>query len=131
MEGAKRQESLLSEKIARLQSTTASLIEERARIREEIRNYRWILRPVHRLPPELLRRIFSFTLDSSPADDDVFQTPSSLHPTSMPWVLAHICKSWRKFALGTPGLWNLVSLALPSGEASQTFLEAQIHRLSL
>ncbi|KAF9259376.1 hypothetical protein L218DRAFT_874778, partial [Marasmius fiardii PR-910] len=103
MEGAKRQESLLSEKIVYLQSITASLIEERARIRGEIGKYRWILCPVHSLPPELLGRIFSFALDSRLVD--VFQTPTSLQPTSMPWVLAHICKSWRELALGTPGLW--------------------------
>ncbi|KAF9255472.1 hypothetical protein L218DRAFT_1081829 [Marasmius fiardii PR-910] len=83
---------------------------------------------IQRLPPELLKRIFSFTLD--PPANPVFQTPSSLHPTGMPWVSAHVCKSWSKHALSTSSLWNFISLALPSGEASQTFLDAQMHRLN-
>ncbi|KAF9257745.1 hypothetical protein L218DRAFT_1080794 [Marasmius fiardii PR-910] len=89
-----------------------------------------ILRPIHEIAPELLGKIFSFTVDL-PAVEDPFQTPSSLHPTGMPWVLTQVCQPWRKLALGTPSLWNPVSLALSSKKASQNFLQAQAYRLNL
>ncbi|KAF9257727.1 hypothetical protein L218DRAFT_878695, partial [Marasmius fiardii PR-910] len=104
MEQGKRQESLLSETIAGLQSVIASLTEERSRIQGEIGRYRWILRPIQRVPPELLGKIFSFTVDST-IHEDPFQTPSSLHPSAMPWVLSQVCQSWRKISLATTNFW--------------------------
>ncbi|KAF9257728.1 hypothetical protein L218DRAFT_843321, partial [Marasmius fiardii PR-910] len=130
MEEAKKQELLLSEKIACLETVIVAMKEEKSRVCKEIERYRWILRPIHRLPPELLWRIFSFTVDLSTAGDP-FQTPSSLHPTGMPWVLAQVCQPWRKLALGTPSFWNPISLALPSKRATQSFLHAQAYRLNL
>ncbi|KAF9257748.1 hypothetical protein L218DRAFT_878713, partial [Marasmius fiardii PR-910] len=104
MEQTKRQEIRLSETIAGLQSVVVALKEERSRIQGDIGRFRLILRPIHKMPPELLGKIFSFAADLSAAEDP-FQTPSSLHPTGMPWVLAQVCQPWRKLALGIPSLW--------------------------
>ncbi|KAF9257749.1 hypothetical protein L218DRAFT_990910, partial [Marasmius fiardii PR-910] len=130
MEQAKKQESLLSETIAGLQSVIVALMEEKSRIQGEIGRFRLILRPIHKMPPELLGKIFSFAADLSTTEDP-FKTPSSLHPTRMPWVLAKVCQPWRKLALGIPSLWSPVSLALPSKRATQSFLNAQTYRLNL
>ncbi|KAF9257758.1 hypothetical protein L218DRAFT_935524 [Marasmius fiardii PR-910] len=129
MEQAKKQESLLSETIADLQSIIVTLIEEKSRIQGEIARFKLILRPVHKIPSELLGKIFSFTADLSTTEDP-FQTPSSLHPTSTPWVLSQVCQPWRKLVLGDPRLWSRLSLALPH-RASPPFLQREVYRLNL
>ncbi|KAF9257757.1 hypothetical protein L218DRAFT_1080798 [Marasmius fiardii PR-910] len=103
MEQTKRQESLLSETIASLQSVIVALMEEKSRIQGEIGKYRAILRPMHRMPPELLGKIFSFAADLSAAEDP-FQTPS------------HFIQP------GCPGFWH---------RANQSFLRAQAYRVNL
>ncbi|KAF9257750.1 hypothetical protein L218DRAFT_1015856 [Marasmius fiardii PR-910] len=77
MKEAERLESVLSEGIVVLQSVIVSMKEEKLRIQREMGRYRSILRPIHRLPPELLGRIFIFTTEPS-VPEDPFQTPSSV-----------------------------------------------------
>ncbi|KAF9258738.1 hypothetical protein L218DRAFT_1080257 [Marasmius fiardii PR-910] len=117
MEGAKGQVSLLNESIVSLRAVIASMKEERSRLRKEIGEFRWILRPIQRFSPELLGRIFAFAVDSS-IPKDPFLAPSSLHPIGMSWVLANVCQPWRKLALTTPNLWNCISLALPTNQGN-------------
>ncbi|KAJ6484184.1 hypothetical protein C8R45DRAFT_1000365 [Mycena sanguinolenta] len=52
-----------------------------------------------RVPAEILGEIFSWTL---PSLDDV------LDPDGYPWVLTHVCGSWRSVALSKPSLWSLI-----------------------
>ena len=55
-----------------------------------------VLAPVRRLPYELLAQIF----------DDYVDNGLSPKYASPPWILGHICKSWRAAALSTPLLWT-------------------------
>ncbi|TFK94838.1 hypothetical protein K466DRAFT_117987 [Polyporus arcularius HHB13444] len=68
--------------------------------------------PVHRVPPEVLIRIFSFVKIS--VDD-----PDSAHPAPVRWTitvhddrklhpLLLVCRKWRDLALNTPLLWSHV-----------------------
>ncbi|KAG7090406.1 hypothetical protein E1B28_009526 [Marasmius oreades] len=139
MEEAKNQEILLDETIAQFQSAIASLSAEKARIQKVIRQYRWILRPIHGLPPEILIRIFSFTLDfpvpsKNEGGYETYWPSSSLSPSGMPWVLAQVSRLWRHLALAVPSLWSLVSLSwhpVPGEVTESLKLHSQIHLLCL
>ncbi|KAJ8090563.1 hypothetical protein PM082_018120 [Marasmius tenuissimus] len=56
--------SLIGNKIERLNEIIALLGKERDRLEEVTSKYRSILRPVFRLPPEVLARIFSLSVDT-------------------------------------------------------------------
>ncbi|PPR00092.1 hypothetical protein CVT24_008994 [Panaeolus cyanescens] len=56
-----------------------------------------VVSPLRRLPPELLQEIFGHW----------HSWPSRWTKWAyLPWVLGHVCQSWRKIALNTPTLWN-------------------------
>ena len=64
---------------------------------------RFAIRPVNRLPPEILARCFLlFTLTLGPRD-----------PQHTCITLVHVCKRWREVAFGFSGLWNRVGFTRP------------------
>ncbi|KAL0572446.1 hypothetical protein V5O48_009515 [Marasmius crinis-equi] len=128
MAEAKAQMSLVGDKITRLQAKIAALEAEKLRIGGIVEEYRSILRPVLRLPPELLSRIFSLASEK-PATYDSRRPSSSLNPSKPPWVLSQVCQSWRALALDTPSLWSSVSFNFIPNRGST--LRAQSHRLQL
>ncbi|KAL0572447.1 hypothetical protein V5O48_009516 [Marasmius crinis-equi] len=125
--------SFINDMATRLRETLRVLEEERCRIKGVAERYRSILRPVHRLPPEILAKIFCLTLDIPPSNDleefTRIQSYSSLDPLGPSWVLSQVCRPWRKLALDTPSLWSFVSFNFPNTKG-QT-LRSQIHRLQL
>ncbi|KDN36600.1 hypothetical protein RSAG8_10703, partial [Rhizoctonia solani AG-8 WAC10335] len=56
--------------------------------------------PIHKLPLELLKRIFLLVIN--------LQTESDW--SGSPEVLSHVCSHWRKISLGFPALWRFISL---------------------
>ncbi|KAJ8089287.1 hypothetical protein PM082_014535 [Marasmius tenuissimus] len=131
--------SLLGNKIERLNTVVALLEMERERIKDVVVKYRSMLRPIHRLPPELLSRIFSFSTENHAGIADLSEGfrgqdfPTSLRPSRHPWVLSQVCQSWRKLALNSPSLWSLVSFAFPSDHHDNSMAAwlSQCHRLQL
>lgn len=76
----------------------AHLDAEKKVMEEALAIYKRVLSPVRRLPPELLMEIFSWTRNSQ-----------SYHVHRMkgsPWVVSHVCKTWRAAALSCPELWT-------------------------
>lgn len=63
------------------------------------RGIQLIVSPIHRLPTELLVKIFVHHISPSA----IFTSIS--HP---PLLLAQICRHWRTVALGTPCLWRYI-----------------------
>ncbi|TFK52183.1 hypothetical protein OE88DRAFT_1807139 [Heliocybe sulcata] len=61
-----------------------------------------LLSPIWKLPPELLGRIFWFTL---PTADYVY-----MRKDSSPLLISQVCQFWREVALSTPELWSSISL---------------------
>ena len=51
------------------------------------------------LPPAILKKIFLFFAE----DEKCVGNPSSNKP---PWVLGHVCRTWRAVALANPSLWG-------------------------
>ncbi|KAK1231164.1 hypothetical protein PQX77_005690 [Marasmius sp. AFHP31] len=127
--------SLISNKIDRLNAAVTLLNEEKTRIEDILARYQCLLRPVLKLPPELLARIFLFSTDL--LADDISERfreqlpPTSLNPARHPWALSQVCQSWRRIALNTPRLWSLVSFTFPRGSQSVDVSRAQCYRLQV
>ncbi|KAL0572451.1 hypothetical protein V5O48_009520 [Marasmius crinis-equi] len=125
--------SFINDAIGQLRETMSALDGEKHRLEGVMERYRSILRPVHRLPPEILSKIFRLTLDFSASSNAEglarIQPPSSLCPLRPPWVPSQVCRSWRQLALGTPDLWTFVSFGFPTSKGPA--LRSQLHRLQL
>lgn len=95
----------LSAKIDAAETALAQIIQDSRCAINELQNQRVMLEnkayhtraylsPIRRLPTELLREIFMWNFDQYPCSA---------------WVLAAVCSSWRRLALGMPRIWSKVS----------------------
>ncbi|KAK1228583.1 hypothetical protein PQX77_008370 [Marasmius sp. AFHP31] len=132
------QMSLIDNKINQLKEMVELLVVERSRVDSVIKDYRAMLKPIHRLPPELLTRVFLLSSDLPTFDiSGGFRgdpPPTSLKPTDHPWVSSQVCQSWRRVALNIPNLWSFISFTFPSEGnivRSMPALRAHCHRLQL
>ncbi|KAJ7679156.1 hypothetical protein DFH06DRAFT_1165846 [Mycena polygramma] len=91
--------------IATLDAQRARLVGERDQISEHVRQHRAILSTIRRVPPELVGEIFALTLPGEGEDA----------ANLAPWYLGHICRSWRRYALGHSFLWT--SITIPSSSS--------------
>ncbi|KAI0648316.1 hypothetical protein C8Q79DRAFT_954830 [Trametes meyenii] len=71
-------------------NASANAIKETVAYLQMIRNSRCV---THRLPPELLAYIFSYSNHTSPHNRDLI-------------TATHVCQTWRTIALNCPTLWN-------------------------
>ncbi|KAK1220924.1 hypothetical protein PQX77_016279 [Marasmius sp. AFHP31] len=131
---AKAQSRLIRDTIARLQTAIASLEGEDSRIRDIIARYRTVIRPVYKLPPELLAKIFLSSLEPPAVlQDAVARTypPHSFDTSKIPWVLGQVCTLWRRVVLQTPGIWASVYFSFRGGDATTAASQIHAHRLRL
>ncbi|KAF7353573.1 F-box domain-containing protein [Mycena sanguinolenta] len=89
----------LDAEISRLKDHLRDLEEKRTALSRFHSQNTQILSPLRRMPPEILGEIFSWTV---PAIRGVFNTEDC------PWVLTHVCSTWRAVALYQPSLWSLI-----------------------
>ncbi|KAJ7248470.1 hypothetical protein C8J57DRAFT_1080196, partial [Mycena rebaudengoi] len=89
--------SELDEKIDFLESSLATLRQERQAVEHHIQQHLAILSPIRRIPFDLLGEIFSWTLP-----DGLF---SSMDMSLSPWVLARVSSRWRNVSVSLPSLW--------------------------
>ncbi|KAJ8089355.1 hypothetical protein PM082_014603 [Marasmius tenuissimus] len=134
---ANAQMASIDDKLERIKLMILSLEQERARISGIVGKYQRMLRPIHKLPTELLTRIFVFSLDIKVVRDWAglpIQPPSSLDTSQQPWVLSQVCRSWRKLASSIPALWCFVSFSFDypgERDPSVELLHSQSFRLQL
>ncbi|KAJ6448699.1 hypothetical protein C8R45DRAFT_791010, partial [Mycena sanguinolenta] len=81
-----------------LQPYLHELEEERITLSDYHSQKTRILSPLRRMPAEILREIFSWTL---PPVDNFFSS------ADCPWILTHVCATWRAVALSQPSLWSV------------------------
>ncbi|KAJ7166995.1 hypothetical protein C8R46DRAFT_1351190 [Mycena filopes] len=105
-----------------LQSALAKLVQRLDEASEAVAQYRAVISPVRRMPPELIAEILTWAHLASERDDP--GTDVDLKWTPPPWHLAQICRAWRETALSLPSLWTCItaSAALPI-ELIETQLE--------
>ncbi|KAF9473213.1 hypothetical protein BDN70DRAFT_886074 [Pholiota conissans] len=91
---------LITGELARMKSLEVELEFTKARLA----SYRCSLAVATHLPPEIIQIIFRFCISADRSDrDDRINTHD---PRRAPLLLAHICSTWRRIALDTPGLWT-------------------------
>ncbi|KAK7019722.1 hypothetical protein VNI00_017961 [Paramarasmius palmivorus] len=81
--------------INKLMASLASLRHKRDRTKKKLVQYRSLLSPIHRLPPEVLQRVFSML-------NGFLVKPS---PTNPAIAASSTCGRWRDIAISTPTLW--------------------------
>lgn len=92
----------LNAEIAKLQDALITVMNHRDAIQRVVDSHRALLSPVHRMPTEILQRIFSFCPHSK-------RNPV-MHPSEAPLLLICISQRWRTVAMGTPELWSSIHI---------------------
>ncbi|KAJ7589847.1 hypothetical protein C8J56DRAFT_936335 [Mycena floridula] len=110
---AERLQSLhdLDDRINKMRQDLEILLAERAVQDRETRRYRSVIHPIRRLPAEILSEIFLNFVSEDLEDMEADESMSSLHPSSMRWVVSLVCVSWRSVAVSLPKLWSTIRLA--------------------
>ncbi|KAJ7607883.1 hypothetical protein FB45DRAFT_681707, partial [Roridomyces roridus] len=62
-----------------------------------------ILSAIRRMPPEIFREIFAWTLPNATTNKVAHTIAESMNES--PWVLTYVCSVWRAAAISTPSLW--------------------------
>ncbi|KAJ7312512.1 hypothetical protein DFH08DRAFT_943647 [Mycena albidolilacea] len=96
----------LDKEILKVQEKLRQMEDERAALSSYWRRNRGILSPLRRMPPELLREIFSWALPSNAEALDVGRFDIG----QAPWLLTQISSRWRAIALSTPSLWSRIAI---------------------
>ncbi|TDL18990.1 hypothetical protein BD410DRAFT_683604, partial [Rickenella mellea] len=97
-----------------LNDISAPLLAERDILNDEILAHRALLTPARGLIPELVREIFTHSVNYIPpgeVQENIylyrFAKPSV---NEAPLVLGRICRCWRQIALSTQSLWSTISI---------------------
>ncbi|KAF9266688.1 hypothetical protein L218DRAFT_857589, partial [Marasmius fiardii PR-910] len=108
--------------IDRLKATIMVLETRRDGLKEKMTKYRSLLSPIHRLPPELLGRIFVFFCNK----------PNCITPIRPPAAitLSSVCGRWREHATELPRLWSSMTIPLHAwkNEDTGTWHSQEFHR---
>ncbi|KAJ7763115.1 hypothetical protein DFH07DRAFT_1018542 [Mycena maculata] len=103
-----RRLAYLDDEIARLRDRLVQLEEERASVSSFDDWNLGIISPLRWMPPEVLWKIFSWTL---PSIQVALRATCDL--SHSPWVLTQISGHWRAISLSAPSLWSLLVLNYP------------------
>ncbi|KAI3615998.1 hypothetical protein WG66_010312 [Moniliophthora roreri] len=121
VEDTKRDFARYDAEIGRLRSILKKLEGERAYLQRYADEYRTLLSPIRRLPPEVLTNIATLYCQDQ---------PSVLKKTGVtpPLTIAQTCAVWRALAFNTPSLWSsfhveLGPMSLGSLQLLSTYLK--------
>lgn len=80
-----------------------TLFLKRSEVQKKVERYKSILAPQNRLPPELIRIIFTQSMEGPAVVPFKANDP--------PFLFCRISSIWRQLALATPQLWNSLTVA--------------------
>ncbi|KAK7438199.1 hypothetical protein VKT23_018129 [Stygiomarasmius scandens] len=93
------------DEIRRLEARVIALKNHQQRVYSQIDQFRSLLAPIRRLPPEILDQVFGFLcIKSSVNSSNAMDCPAIR--------LSHVCSGWRELARNTPSLWSTLSFVL-------------------
>lgn len=78
--------------------------------RRFIKFHRTLISPWRRLPVEIMSEIFLFTLKSRNGGNNIDEDEAWIDDRPGTLLLCKVCSAWRAVAIGTPALWNTLSL---------------------
>ncbi|PBK65271.1 hypothetical protein ARMSODRAFT_891980, partial [Armillaria solidipes] len=89
----------LQERIAQTRAALEALLAEERRVERTIESCKTIVRPIRRIPEDIVREIFltCFGIEGEGKD--------SLDRNFAPLILSQVCRDWRSIALSTSRLW--------------------------
>lgn len=87
--------------ISRLKAMVISLENQRAELEIHAEEYDSLLAPIRKLPPEILRTIFSHFCTANVVEDTI---------SSPAVILGAVCAHWRTLSLSFPELWSNIEL---------------------
>ncbi|RDB18632.1 hypothetical protein Hypma_014631 [Hypsizygus marmoreus] len=97
-----------------------SMLEARInKLRMEVGHYQLFLSPIRILPPEILIKIFRFSMPG------VHVPPKS---TNAPLLLCHICSKWRNIVLNLLELWSTLVFPMAFSTDPGPFSHREAHR---
>ncbi|PPR03754.1 hypothetical protein CVT26_005794 [Gymnopilus dilepis] len=68
------------------------------------------------LPPEIVSSIFQLYIPESKLDNDPSPPKPAMEAVKARFTLGTVCRNWRRIALSTPHLWNLVLVQLHTSD---------------
>ncbi|KAH6910997.1 hypothetical protein BKA70DRAFT_50694 [Coprinopsis sp. MPI-PUGE-AT-0042] len=92
--------------IVSLDAEIEALKQRRAIYTSFIADHRALISPIRYMPPDILRKIFSYCL---PYDNQ----EKAMQASEAPLLLVQICRHWRDLAITTPTLWSTIFLKIP------------------
>lgn len=98
----------LKTEIAQTEAKLTSIRKQLSDGEQRIADYKDILNPVRRLPPDVLSEIFVL---SEKHDLESLVATGSLHPKEMHWILPQVSGYWRSVALSSSQLWSTIRIA--------------------
>ncbi|KIJ39440.1 hypothetical protein M422DRAFT_175208, partial [Sphaerobolus stellatus SS14] len=93
---------VLDSKMAILQGELAQLASQKQKIADDAAICNDLISPMRKLPPEIMGEVFKECVLN---DVDPDTRIPHISPKSAPLLLLHICRRWRRIALGTPRLF--------------------------
>ncbi|KAK1225767.1 hypothetical protein PQX77_011286 [Marasmius sp. AFHP31] len=97
-----------------------------AALKRDVTRYRSLHSPIRKLPPEILRRIFSYACALDPTIEYPYRSTA--------FRISSVCSRWREIALQSPGLWASLNVLLSARSLIPVRLavaRSQNHPLSL
>ena len=82
-----------------------------------IKEHLALMAPIRRIPVDVIRKIF---LSCLPQEHNAI-----VDVAECPFVLTHVCSSWRRIALDTTALWTSIHIPIPMMPDSSFFYTPQ------
>ncbi|KAK0431430.1 hypothetical protein EV421DRAFT_2016682 [Armillaria borealis] len=105
----------MEHQVSAIQKTVDALPQERERISEAIQERKRLLSPMRRLPPEILSRVFRWTIQFPMSR---YQNGQSAYwwrfvpEENILCSIERVCKRWREACLSSPELWSYINIII-------------------
>ncbi|KAJ7315391.1 hypothetical protein DFH08DRAFT_669902, partial [Mycena albidolilacea] len=98
------------EQIRRLKAHLTRTESDRSKLKAHYNSCRGLLAPVRRLPPELLAKIFALCRAAPVLPPNFYSKLLGRLAHQHLLTISQVCARWRDLALGTPTLWDTITL---------------------
>ncbi|KAK0436237.1 hypothetical protein EV421DRAFT_1981285, partial [Armillaria borealis] len=119
----------LQERVSKARAVLNDLLKEQRGVKDMIESCKTIIRPIRKVPEDIVREIFLALWDTEEEGKD------SLNKRFTPLVVSQVCRDWRTIALSMSQLWSTITLdfdrhlnELPCQYLLQTYLVRSANR---